>query len=143
MLFLRRLFESDAVHELRLKLQETEVERDRYKRLYEETAQELTTTVKTLNSERHRNRRREDAFIDQIVELGGGRRLPTRTAPEPVENETPPALSQQDETELRARANQYAEQKAAREGLRPVAEADYVEAYEMMLKDKEYWLSDH
>jgi hypothetical protein len=115
------------------------LERDWFRAQFEETYDELSDAKRELKAEINRNRRREDAFLNIIVQAGTDRNVPKRQPDEEPKDTPPtePTLSQAQEILLRDRAEQYVRQKF------DVYSPDEVERiFQIMKADPEEWLKD-
>lgn len=110
---------------------------------YRERCVELTVLLRgrdaALLKEISRNRKREDLLTNQIIELGGGRRLPLREPEEVKVDVEPQGLSAADESTLRARAHEVLEQQHPGE---EITQSMIENAYQSMVPKAEYWLKD-
>jgi hypothetical protein len=114
------------------------LERDWFQAQYDQTYDELSDAKKELKAEINRNRRREDAFLNVIVQAATTKNLPKRQPDD--EQPTPstePTLSQAQEILLRDRARQLVEQK-----FETVTPEEVERVFQIMKTDAEEWLKD-
>ena len=137
--FIRRLIDP-RIKELELRLEYAEREATWYKDRCGEMVELVAKRNTALSAEYKRNRLREDALTNQLLELGGGRRLPTREE-KPVEpdDDTPKRLATAADERLRGLAREYAVQKHQ---FGTPTEEEIDNTYSMMLENPDHWLGE-
>lgn len=126
------------IEKLKLALSQAGELRDWYRDRCGEMNEALKKKASVLSSEYKRNRQREDALTNQLIEFGGGRRLPSREeSVEQPDGETK-KLSPVVESDLRRMAEEYAVQKH-QYGTPTPEEIETV--YEQMSLDPDRWIN--
>lgn len=139
--FLTRIF-APTLAARNAELTQSNAERDWWRKQCEDAGEVIRQERLSLRTEIARNRKREDALTNQIIQLAGGRGLPARE----IETEQPPEEAQQpnllNEAKLRERAQEYVDQRAT-EAMTPNAREEMIaEVFEKMKENPEHWLAD-
>jgi hypothetical protein len=140
---LARIFAPDSVGQLANITRQAEWYRDRL----EESCERIRQLEQDKAAEVRRNRKREDDLSNQILELGGGRRLAEReNSPVGVElqpssdTEKKAQLTEAEKAELHRRAIEYCEAKAGEGEIITATEIAQVE--NRMLENPYHWLGN-
>lgn len=124
---------------LKVQLAGATAERDWYRDRCGEMVDLLRLKGNALTAEIKRNRTREDLLTNQLLELGGGRRLPVREPDTVIEIPEDKGGAGSDEAVLRERAHEILEQQHPGEDVT----ADMLEnALVQMRQDPTRWLND-
>ena len=119
-------------------LQQAVIERDWFQARCDEMIVEMVKVKTDLDAEVVRNRCREDDLFNKLLMANGTGTLKTRIE-EPQIEEVILGLDEAEAMQLRGRAMEYATQHSP---LEDVSEDEVESAYQMMLEDPQYWLSD-
>lgn len=118
---------------------------DWFEKRCEDLGGERLKALATLEKERNRHRKREEALINIILVLKTGRAIPPDVGEEEAESEisdlkSETGLSTAQESLLWSRAREYAASRPGEFSDDPDENAQ--KAFELMSKDPEQWLSD-